>query len=210
MYSKEMEYVPFKENFVCSGPVEGYLSDLEKKMHSTLADILIDARTTADDWLDSPRDIWLNDYCAQLALLTTQIVWTEETNRAFDDLESGSESAMKDYLGVVNGRIVKLIDRVRQDLDPETRVKIITIITIDVHSRDVIEKFYEDKIVSMDHFKWQSQLKFYLEQKNKKDTKKYCTSRICDWSTWYNYEYVGNTGRLVITPLTDRCYITLT
>lgn len=32
MWSKEKEYVPFGEPFVCNGAVESYLNDLEKQM----------------------------------------------------------------------------------------------------------------------------------------------------------------------------------
>ena len=92
----------------------------------------------------------------------------------------------------------------------ETRIKVITIITIDVHSRDVIKKFCDQKIVEQAHFAWASQLKFGMEKRGPKDDIKSVVANICDWKTWYNYEFVGNTGRLVITPLTDRCYITLT
>jgi len=211
MFAKDGEYVKFTTPFTCTGAVENYLCDLEKKMQDTLKTIIIHAKETTDDWaVDKPREKWLDDYCAQLALLATQIVWTEETIRTFDDLESGSESAMKEFLAVIRGRISKLIVRVRGNLSLETRIKIITIITIDVHSRDVIKMFCDKRITEQSSFSWTSQLKFGTEKKNPKDEHKQVISTICDWKTWYNYEFIGNVGRLVITPLTDRCYITLT
>lgn len=143
MISNEGEIVPFSETFKMVGAVENYLNDLEKAMNKTLMDVLETSKSTADMWeLDGkPRQIWLEDYCAQIALLATQIIWTEETEKAFDDLESGSETAMKDYLVTIIKRLDFLIERVRTDLDDNLRVKIITIITIDVQERDVISNF---------------------------------------------------------------------
>lgn len=40
-------------------------------------------------------------------------MWTEGVTRAFDELEGGSEGAMKDYLTTIILGIKHLIDRVR-------------------------------------------------------------------------------------------------
>merc|ERR1719162_406872 len=125
---------------------------------------------------------------------------------------------MKDFKRVNDDNIDKLIKRVQTPLSQELRIKIITIITIDVHSRDVVEGFVITKITDATDFKWTSQLRFHwalcpmginLVTYTPEETKT-VVIRICDWCTIYCYEYVGNQARLVITPLTDRCYITLT
>jgi len=53
---------------------------------------------------------------------------------------------MKEYLATILVRIKFLLERVRTDLSRDLRVKIITIITIDVHERDVVEDFVTRKI----------------------------------------------------------------
>jgi len=52
---------------------------------------------------------------------------------------------------------------------------------------------------------WMSQFRFYGDKKDSE-----LTIRQTNTFQPYGYEYLGNSGRLVITPLTDRCSITMT
>jgi dynein heavy chain len=80
-----------------------------------------------------------------------------------------------------------------------------TLIVLDVHAKDVVDSFVRDSVLSAKQFEWESVLRFYWEN-GKDDT----TIRQCTGTFDYCYEYQGLNGRLVITPLTDRCVMTLT
>lgn len=81
------------------------------------------------------------------------------------------------------------------------------LITLDTHSRDIIDKLDTENVKKADAFQWQSQLKFYWSEHGSfKDG----LIKIADAQFWYSYEYLGNGPRLVVTPLTDRIYVTAT
>ena len=82
------------------------------------------------------------------------------------------------------------------------RATIEALIVLDVHNRDMIKQLRDEKIDKTSDFAWQAQLRYYWENN---DT----WIRIINALMDYNYEYLGNSSRLVITPLTDRCYRTL-
>lgn len=75
-----------------------------------------------------------------------------------------------------------------------------------VHCRDVVESLVGGRIDSPHHVSWRSQLRFQWDDELRDN----CFVNCCDAEFEYQYEYLGNTPRLVITPLTDRCYVTLT
>ena len=63
-------------------------------MRSTVRHELSEAVVSYEE---KPRDQWLFDYPAQVALCGTQIWWTTEVVLAFGRLEEGYENALKDY-----------------------------------------------------------------------------------------------------------------
>ncbi|XP_028032579.1 dynein beta chain, ciliary-like isoform X2 [Bombyx mandarina] len=204
MISKENEeHVPFKAPCCdCSGKVELWLNRVTDCMRYTLRDIF---EHCVKSYEDKSRDEWVFDWPAQPALVGTQIWWTTETNQAFAKLEEGYENALKDYQKKQIAQLNALIVLLLSDLTVGDRQKIMTICTIDVHSRDVVAKLIVAKVETSNAFQWQSQLRHRWDSNLNN-----CFANICDAQFLYDYEYLGNTPRLVITPLTDRCYITLT
>ncbi|KAM9352911.1 dynein axonemal heavy chain 11 [Symphorus nematophorus] len=202
MYSKEREYVPYQTECCCFGPVETWLTSLEESMKECVRGHLSEAVSVYED---RPREQWILDFPAQVALTGSQIWWSNDMELVFKRLEEGFESALKDYNKKQISQLNLLIGMLLGELSSGDRQKIMTICTVDVHARDIVASLISQKVTTSQAFQWLSQLRhcWYEEQRH-------CFVNICDAQFLYSYEYLGNTSRLVITPLTDRCYITLT
>jgi dynein heavy chain len=140
-----------------------------------------------------------------VALAGSQIWWTWQVEDTFRKVRDGNKRGMKILNQTLTDQLREIVTAVRGPLSKNDRKKINAQIIIDVHQRDIIDKFVRDSILDEREFAWESQLRFYWH-KPKNDIE----IRQCTGHFGFGYEYMGLNGRLVITPLTDRCYMTLT
>ncbi|CAF0714705.1 unnamed protein product [Brachionus calyciflorus] len=202
MQAKDGEMVDLPSPCDLNGQVEVWLNRLLDKQCETVLYWLTEA---VQAYEEKSREQWILEFPGQIALTGSQIWWTTEVNMVFAKLEEGFENALKDYSKKQIAQLNALITILLGDLSKNDRQKIMTICTIDVHARDVVTKMIQNKIESSGEFLWQCQLRHRWDEE-----KKDCFANICDAQFKYAHEYLGNQPRLVITPLTDRCYITLT
>lgn len=204
MVSSEGEVVQFDSIInptTAEGAVEKWLVQVEDVMKSSLRRI---TRQSVEDFAASEHFKWVLKWPGQVVICTDQIYWTREVTAV---LEAGEGAAgLHRYVGELNGRLSKILELVRGDLSSLDRETLGALVVISVHAKDVVEVMATKGISDANDFEWLAQLRYYLDDAT---TGGLVKVRMINASIDYGYEYLGNTGRLVITPLTDRCYRTL-
>jgi dynein heavy chain len=203
-----VEEVEFEPALSLDGKVESYLAVVLKQMMVALQTNL---ERSVQRYPTQARSLWIMNKVgdrptdpAQITLLVAQIMFATDTEEAFSMMLSGNDNAMKDWNGRVIMNLKDLIKITRTQISRAERQRVMVMITLDAHSRDITHNLIDAGCETKEDFMWQAQLKQrYIES----DEVNGC---ICDAQLAYSFEYLGNGPRLVVTPLTDRIYVTAT
>ncbi|VFV23646.1 dynein heavy chain axonemal [Lynx pardinus] len=203
MISAEGEVMEFRKIIRAEGRVEDWMTAVLNEMRRT--NRLITKEAIFRYCEDRSRVDWMLLYQGMVVLAASQVWWTWEVEDVFRKVQKGEKQAMKDYGKKMHEQIDELVTRITMSLSRNDRKKYNTVLIIDVHARDIVDSFIRSSILDAREFEWESQLRFYWDRGPDELNIRQCTGTF-----GYGYEYMGLNGRLVITPLTDRIYLTLT
>ena len=219
MVSREFEEVNFEKSVKISEDpvVYQWLRKVQEQMHYTLATKLEKAVTEISemDYIGKVDEFikWIEQYPAQITVLSSQILWSasieaaltgEKTLKALPD---GFSLESEEH--VINNMLSALSDQVLKDIKVDMRKKLEQLITELVHQRDVVRLLKNKKVANVGAFEWLYYMRFYFYPKTQ-DVLKRLQIKMSNASFDYGFEYLGVAEKLIQTPLTDRCYLTLT
>ena len=204
MVSEEGEVLQFRTECQAEGSVEQWMTTVEAEMRKTLR---VKAKEAVYYYTAMPRIQWIEKHLGMTTIAGSQVWWTWGVEDAFRQVRAGNKHALKTYNVTLGNQIKTLVSTMRKGsaLDAMMRAKVKNMIIMDVHARDIVSGFIRDSVLDPKEFDWEHQLRFYYDKDSDGIVIRQCTG-VFD----FGYEYIGIRDRLIITPLTDRCYMTLT
>ena len=144
------EYVEFTRPLKLVGKVETYLQDVINQMRKSLNEI---TEKSVKAFPVMAREEWLRLDPSQVTLLVNMVQWVTDVEDALRNLKSDANAVKQAHKNQV-ATLTALIKMVQGDLDKPMRQKIMCMITMDTHSRDIIGKLVEENVRAPDEFQW--------------------------------------------------------
>ncbi|KAF5289736.1 hypothetical protein FQA39_LY03653 [Lamprigera yunnana] len=196
MISEEEERVKLSAKILpqeAKGMVEKWLLQVQILMVQSLKDL---TTSSLYNFQVVDRVEWIMSWPGQVVQCVNYITWTVDVTEA---IEKNGLSEQVDKCTAVIETCVRLV---QGTLDLGVRITNEALIVIDVHGRDIVSLLRDLKVNSIADFNWIAQLRYYWS--NGLVSVAMITTEVA-----YAFEYLGNQARLVVTPLTDRCFRTL-
>ena len=204
--SPELEEMSLDKPFKARSEVERWLVKLEEQMRSTL---WRETKDAVADYTGRPAELsdFIMDHISMVVLTVMQVYWAQQVEACLQ-----MERPVKKMKAFYQERVTELesmADMTRLDLAKNSRIALCCCITVFVHARDVVsDTMIAENINSVSAFGWAKQLRYVWDPEVGIGGN--CLVKMTNSVFQYGYEYLGCQPRLVITPLTDRVYITIT
>ncbi|XP_038118676.1 dynein heavy chain, cytoplasmic isoform X2 [Culex quinquefasciatus] len=195
--------------------INEWLTLVEKEMRFTLASYLAQAVQDIKQFKDEidPQKYmeWCDKYQAQIVVLAAQILWSEDVEAALQQATDSpsNKSPLNRVLSTVEATLNVLADSVLQEQPALRRKKLEHLINEFVHKRTVTRRLIAHGVSNPKSFHWLCEMRFYFDPRQT-EVLQQLTIHMANARFYYGFEYLGVQDRLVQTPLTDRCYLTMT
>ncbi|KAF5283232.1 hypothetical protein FQA39_LY17379 [Lamprigera yunnana] len=201
MCSLQGEVVPLDKIVDINQPVESWLNSLVVQMQNSLKTLLIQCLKDGDN-ADPLK------YPSQILCLADNITFTTKCESAIGNmglkhLLANYKVQLNNYNSLNFNENVDSLSSTDEQHSNLIEIKLKALILDTIHHISVIEDLIKLNVIKTDDWNWQKQLKYYADHSGNVKIK------MVNAEMEYSFEYLGNQAKLVRTPLTDKCFLTL-
>lgn len=144
---------------------------------------------------------WIESHPCQALLLSLQVDWTTS-------VENRLPTGLDSYVEELQHMLAYFADLTLRDLSPITRRKCESLIIELIYECNIVKSLVFHKISSTEDFLWIKHMRYYYSDTN--EPLEMLEVRQAGARELYGFEYLGVPDKLIITPLVNDCFLTMT